>query len=236
MLEPFQMPFKPNKYVDILKGINDEPPSLYALMNSKINYNNPNPVSIENLPAAFKSYLFDFDYPLNNLFKSKFEETFLTHYMFRRIGYDTFLSFKLHLKVKMQEIMPKYNKMLEGFDLLDFTGEQEIHSKTASNSKQSADTISGTSSSSASDTVSGTVTTDNRYSELPQSEIIDPTTSSYMTDYTLNTATTSNTTTTTGSLTNSETNTLYDFNFPIFVMICFMTQDMVYLGTVHVFT
>lgn len=204
-MEPFEMPYKPNKYVDILKGINDEPPSLYALMNSKINYNNPNPVSIENLPSAFKNYLFDFDYPLDDNLKSNFEETFLTHYMFRRIGYDTYLSFKLHLKVKMQEIMPKYNKMFEGFGSLDFLGSKESHIKNKNNTKESQDTTSGTSTSSASDSVSGTVTTDNRFSELPQSEIIDPDEASYMTDYTLNTATTSNTTTTSGSMTNSET-------------------------------
>lgn len=204
-MEPFEMPYKPNKYVDILKGINDEPPSLYALMNSKVNYNNPNPVSIENLPSAFKSYLFDFDYPLDDNLKPKFEETFLTHYMFRRIGYDTYLSFKLHLKVKMQEIMPKYNKMFEGFGSLDFLGTKETHIKNANNTKERLETTRGTTSSSASADTDGTVTTDNRYSELPQSEIIDPTTSSYMTDYTLNTATTDTTTTSSGTATTNET-------------------------------
>ena len=205
MLEPFKMPYKPNKYVDILKGINDEPPSLYALMNSKINYNNPNPVSIENLPSAFKSYLFDFDYPLNASLKDNFEETFLTHYMFRRIGYDTYLSFKLHLKVKMQEIMPKYSKMFEGFGSLDFLGIKETHIKNANDTKEREETTNTNTTSSASDVVNATVTTDNRYSELPQSEILDPTTSSYMTDYTLNTVTTDSSTNTNGNIINNET-------------------------------
>lgn len=202
-IEPFQMPYKPNKYVDILKGISDEPPTLYALMNSKINYNNPNPVSIENLPSAFKSYLFDFDYPLDTQYKSNFEETFLTHYMFRRIGFETYLSFKLHLKVKLQEIMPKYNKMLEGFSLLDFLGDKETHTRTITGQK--AETSSSSLTGSAS--VSGTSNTinDNRFSDLPQSSVSNVQDGSYLTDYTYNTV--GNMTSSTSSNTSSGSTT-----------------------------
>lgn len=151
-------------------SLNDEPPTLYALMNSKINYNNPNPVKIENLPSAFRGYLFDFDYPLNNEFKENFEIAFLTHYMERRIGFPTYLSFKLHLKSKMWEIMPKYNKMLEGFSKLDFDGEKEIETR--------------------SENENGTATThsvnDNRFSNTPQNELDDIQDGGYATDYTYN--------------------------------------------------
>ena len=53
-------------------------------------------------------------YPSDKV-KSDFELNFLSHYMFRRINYDTYLSFKIHLKNKLNEIMPAYNKM---FDML----------------------------------------------------------------------------------------------------------------------
>ena len=157
-------------------SISDEPPMLVDLMESKINYNNPNPVEVDKLPEAFKGYLFDFDYPLDNKYKNDFEITFLEHYMFRRIGYETYTSFKLHLKVKLKDIMPKYNKMFEGFSKLDFLGMKEIHTR-----KETEEGIS-----------SGTTTNDNRYSQLPQNEIEDVKDGSYLTDYTYNTGTSNN--------------------------------------------
>lgn len=158
-----------NKIYNILT-IDDEPPTLYSLMQSKVNYKNPNPVSIENLPNAFRPYLFDFDYPINNGFKEDFENTFLEHYMFRSIGFETYTSFKIHLKVKLKSIMPKYNKMLEGFYKLDFTGIDEKHIKETVEIGASQ----------------GTTTNDNRFSNLPQNEIEDVQNGSYMTDYTYN--------------------------------------------------
>lgn len=158
-----------NKIYDVLT-LNDDPPSLYRLMQSKVNYNNPNPVPIEELPEAFRPYLFDFDYPLDNGYKDDFETTFLEHYMFRSIGFETFTSFKIHLKVKLKSIMPKYNKMLEGFYNLDFTGMDEKHIKETHETGVS----------------SGNTTNDNRFSNLPQNEISDVKDGSYMTDYTYN--------------------------------------------------
>ena len=155
-------------------AIGDDPPSLYELMESEVNYDNPNPVTIENLPAAFRPYLFDFDYPLKDEYKENFELMFLNHYMFRRIGFETYLSFKIHLKVKLNSIMPKYDKMFLGFSLLDFEGDKEIHSRNESESGAS----------------SGTSRNDNRFSNLPQNEISAVQNGSYMTDYTLNQGTT----------------------------------------------
>ena len=158
-----------NSIYNIL-NLNDDPPTMYELMNSKINYNNPNPVDVDKLPEAFRPYLFDFEYPLDNLFKENFEIMFLKHYMFRRIGFETYTSFKLHLEVKLFEIMPKYNKMLEGFYKLDFLGNQETHTKVTEEV--------GTSSANN--------TNDNRFSNLPQNEIDDVQNGSYLTDYTYN--------------------------------------------------
>ena len=134
-----------NNLYDILTQ-NDMPPTLYSLMESKVNYGVENKTSISDLPKAFKSFLFDFDYSLDYQFKSDFEETFLTHYMFRRINYDTYLSFKLHLEVKLKSIMPKYNKMLLGFSKLDFDGYKETITKQISDNR----TINESNSSSSS--------------------------------------------------------------------------------------
>lgn len=154
-------------------SISDEPPMLSDLMESKINYNNPNPVDVDKLPEEFRSYLFDFDYPLDYKYRESFEITFLEHYMFRRIGFETYTSFKIHLKVKLKSIMPKYNKMLEGFSKLDFLGMKETHSRL--------EREEGTSQ--------GTTTNDNRFSSLPQNEIQDVKDGAYMTDYTYNSGT-----------------------------------------------
>lgn len=158
-------------------SIDDEPPYLSALMESKVNYNNPNPVDVDKLPEAFRSYLFDFDYPLDNKYKYDFEITFLQHYMFRRIGFETYTSFKLHLIVKLKEIMPKYNKMFEGFSKLDFLGTKEIHKRHEEEDGSST----------------GTSTNDNRFSQLPQNEIQDVQDGAYLTDYTYNTGNTTGT-------------------------------------------
>lgn len=157
---------------ELLKAmsISDEPPMLVDLMDSKVNYNNPNPVDVDKLPDEFRSYLFDFSYPLDNQYKYDFEITFLQHYMFRRIGFETYTSFKIHLQVKLKEIMPKYNKMFEGFSKLDFLGMREIHTRNESET--------GTSTSNT--------TNDNRFSSLPQNEIQDVKDGAYMTDYTYN--------------------------------------------------
>ena len=155
----------------------DVPPTLYSLMESKINYENPSPVKIENLPEAFRTYLFDFDYPLDAQYRYNFEIIFLNHYMFRRIGFETYLSFKLHLKTKLWEIMPKYNKMLEGFSKLDFDGDVETEVR---NENETGASTSHT-------------TNDNRFSSLPQNELEDVQDGSYMTDYTYNTGDGNNT-------------------------------------------
>ena len=161
----------------VAMSISDEPPMLVDLMESKINYKNPNPVEVDKLPEAFRPYLFDFYYPLDYQYRQDFETTFLEHYMFRRIGYETYTSFKIHLKVKLKEIMPKYNKMFEGFSKLDFLGEKEIHIRQENESGNST----------------GSSINDNRYSQLPQNEIQDVRDGAYMTDYTYNTGNTTGT-------------------------------------------
>lgn len=173
---------------------NDMPPTLYSLMNSYVNFNKEEDekVKIIDLPSVFKDYLFDFDYPLNNTLKPSFEENFLTHYMFRRIGYETYMSFKIHLKSKLNEIMSKYNAMLTEFSQLDFLGTNEVHTRT----------ISGSSSSQSSGT-SGT-TSDNRYSDTPENQLTDVQNGTYLTDYTYNQQTGTSSASASGTSSSSE--------------------------------
>lgn len=161
---------------EILRALeqNDQPPTLLALMNSKINFGKPDDekVKIIDLPSAFREYLFDFDYPLDSELKESFEENFLTHYMMRRIGFETYMAFKIQLKAKLNEIMPKYGLLLENLQNMDFDGIKETHTRN----------ITATSTSNG---VSNN-TSDNRYSDTPQNQLASVQNGTYVTDYTYN--------------------------------------------------
>lgn len=172
--------------------INDDPPTLYNFMKSYVNVDEP----INNLVVDFKQYLFDFYYPIDNQFKNNFEEMFIKHFMFRKIGFETFTSFKIHLEVKLNSIMNKYNKMLAGFNKLDFEGNVETHTRT----EESVNT--------GSNNLTSESITDNRFSNVPQNEITDIQQGSYMTDYTYNKNNSSNTNLVNGSLNTNENITI----------------------------
>lgn len=168
---------------------NDMPPTLYSIMNSIVNYGAEEPIKIVDLPKYSKGTIFNFDYPINKDIKEQFEETFLTHYMMRRIGFETFTAFQINLKAKLFEVMPKYNKMLEGFSNLDFDGEVELHERVEnSNNETETQTIGEVST-----------TNDNRYSDTPEDRLADVRSGSYITDYTYNTGTNDSSNTTTGN-------------------------------------
>lgn len=164
-------------------AFNDDPPTLYSIMESMANYDvdEEDQVKIKDLPMATHSRIFNFSYPLSStVSKTEFETLFLKHYMFRRINYDTFTSFQIHLDVKLNTILPKYNKMLEGFESIVFDGVIERHERTTTDSRNIS-----SSGESNSDT-SSTGDTDNRYSDTPQNSISDVKDGNYITDYTFN--------------------------------------------------
>lgn len=183
--------------IPLLNNINTEPPTLYSLMNSIVNYNNPNPVKISELSKNARATIFNFDYPLSSkLLKEDFEVMILNKFIQRRIGYQTFTSWQLQLNVKLNEIMPLYNKLfdsLEGWDIFN-DGEQMTRDVTDNR------IIDGTSSQSGSGTTNQT--SDRRYSELPQNQITNVQNGTYLTTYnydTENGTTTQNSSTTTKS-------------------------------------
>ena len=152
------------------------PPTLYRLLNSLVNYDEEEQTKIKNLAAAGRSEIFDFDYPLSeNVDKEDFEILILNHFLMRRIGYDTLNAFKIALNVKLNEIMPIYNKMfdmLEGWDIFN-DGETVTESGTNSlNNITSSSNIS-----------------DRRYSDTPQQQLTNVQNGTYITDYNYDTDT-----------------------------------------------
>ena len=94
-----------------------EPPTLYSLMESMVNYNKVNKTPIKDLCKEARLTIFDFSYPLSEkVNKEDFECMILNHFITRRIGFTVYTPWRIALETKLNEIMPFYNKM---FDLLD---------------------------------------------------------------------------------------------------------------------
>ena len=189
MFHYMMMPLFPN--------INTEPPTLYSLMNSIVNYNNPNPVKISELSKNARTTIFNFDYPLSSkVTKEEFEVMILNKFMQRRIGFQTFTSWQLQLNVKLNEIMPLYNKLFDALDGWDLFNDGEQVTRDVTDNR----VIDGTSTQIGSGTTNQT--SDKRYSELPQNQITDVQNGTYLTTYNYDTdtgSTTQNSSTTTKS-------------------------------------
>lgn len=185
----------PYMMIPIFPNINTEPPTLYSLMNSIVNYNNPNPVKISELSKNARTTIFNFDYPLSNkVTKEDFEVMILNKFMQRRIGFQTFTAWQLQLNVKLNEIMPLYNKLFDALDGWDLFNDGEQVTRDVTDNR----TIDGTSSQSGNGTTNQI--SDRRYSELPQDQIQNVQDGTYLTTYNYdtengNTTQTSNTTT-----------------------------------------
>lgn len=163
----------------------EQPNTIYSFMQSIVNYDRDDKIKIKDLSKFARVEIFDFDYPISDIIgKEKFEEMFLNHYMFRRINYDTLTSFKIHLQVKLNDIMPKYNKMVEGFEKIAFDGTIETHERTQNDTRNTVS--NGTSN--VNSTSSDNSESDVKYNDTPDGQINDIKSGEYMSEYTYNTA------------------------------------------------
>ena len=145
------------------------PPQLFDLLNSMVNFGREEQVKISDLPRVASSMVFDFDYPLSTkVNKQDFETMILKKFFNRRIGYETYTSWKMALDVKLNEIMPTYNKLFDALDSWDLFKDGENYTRTIDNT-------TGTET-------DNTNTVKN--SNLPQNEIQEIDDGNYMTNYT----------------------------------------------------
>lgn len=176
----------------------DLPLTLKSLMNSICNYGKEEKTNIYNLAKCSRETIFNFDYPLSDkVNREDFEIMILNHYIHRRIGFDTPTEFRIALNVKLNEIMPRYNKlfdMLDGWDLYN-GGEVTTRVQTDNGTNTLNNTINA----------NNTNISDRRNSNVPQNELEDVQNGSYMTDYNYDTNTDSNTTVSNTSGNNSNT-------------------------------
>lgn len=148
----------------------DIPPTIYSILNSYVNFDNDNPVKISNLANAGRAVIFDFDYPLTtNITKETFECMILNNFLMRRIGYDTVTAFKIALSVKLNEIMPKYNKLFDSMLGWNLFNDGEVITRNYSSN------ISNTGS-------TGSIS-DRRFSDTPQNQLQNIQNGAYVTEY-----------------------------------------------------
>lgn len=156
------------------------PPTIYSILNSICNFDEADKTKIKDLARNGRIKIFDFNYPLSyKVKKDEFETMILNKFLMRRIGYETVTAFKIALEVKLNEIMPMYNKM---FDMLDgwnlFEDGEHISRTTSDAGTNSINNMSSTSSTTSTSNVS-----DRRYSDTPQDQLADVRDGKYITDY-----------------------------------------------------
>lgn len=161
--------------------INEEPPTIYYLLRAIVNDDS---VKTSELAKIGREQIFDFDYPLTNkISKEDFETMILNKYMMRRIGTETLTSFKINLCVKLNEIMPLYNKLFDAIDGWNIFDDGEEMTRTLQDTKTSS------SQNTINNQTSSNNISDRRYSDTPQDRLQDVQDGTYLTDYNYDTNT-----------------------------------------------
>ncbi|UWG09264.1 MAG: hypothetical protein [Bacteriophage sp.] len=165
------------------------PPTIYSILESIVNpnvdLNEPAPeVKIKDLAKAGRQTIFNFDYPLtSNITKEKFETMILNHYLQRRIGFETVTAFRIQLDVKLNEIMPLYNKMFDALENWEIFNDGEVTTRTGTDNRTSQSTNNTSNQLTNHSTTSTNDISDRRNSELPQNQLEDLRNGSYVTNY-----------------------------------------------------
>lgn len=137
----------------------EKPPTLYSLLESIVNYGKDDKTKIKDLAKEGRSTIFDFEYPLtSNINKENFECMILNHFIMRRIGFQTPTAFKIQLNVKLNEIMPMYNKMFDMIEGWDIFKDGENITRNVSDTRNKQNTIETEKNSSSSDNKQSTTT------------------------------------------------------------------------------
>lgn len=171
------------------------PPTIYTILenivNPDVDLNDPAPeVKIKDLAKAGRTTIFNFDYPLtSNITKEKFETMILNHFLQRRIGFETVTAFRIQLDVKLNEIMPLYNKMFDALENWEIFNDGEVTTRTGSDNRTSQSTNNTSNQLTNHSTTSTADVSDRRNSELPQNQLEDLRNGSYVTNYNYDTNT-----------------------------------------------
>lgn len=167
---------------------NMKPPTIYSILESIVNFGTDEKTKIRDLAKVGRHKIFDFDYPLTEkIDKEKFECMILNHFINRRIGFQTITPFKIQLDVKLNEIMPLYNKMFESIDGWNIFEDGEKITHTLEDSRESKNKTTASNEMNSNSKTKGENISDLRNSKMPQSQIENVKDGKYLTEYNYNT-------------------------------------------------
>lgn len=200
-------------FIPMIPTNNMKPPTVYAILNSICNFDAETQTKIVDLAKVGRTKIFNFDYPLSEkVDKEKFECMILNHFLQRRINFQTITGFQIQLNVKLNEIMPLYNKMfdsLDGWNIFE-DGEKTTHDSTDDRTTNVENTANN-SLSSNSNTTSENIS-DLRYSKMPQTKLQNIKDGKYITEYNYNQDNATNTDESTSTGSSSGTSNTKDNN------------------------
>lgn len=177
--------FYPFFGVPPIPPICDKPPTVYSILESIVNYDEPEQKKIKDLAKYGRTTIFDFDYPLSEKVpRETFECMILNHFLMRRIGFETVRAFQIHLNVKLNSIMPMYNRM---FDLLydkemflgDIQTKEGFDNEEGEKNSQSSNSLINNAENKTDNT------SDRRFSDTPQNQLSNVKDGKYISEYNL---------------------------------------------------
>lgn len=190
-----------------------KPPTIYSILESIVNgnvdLNDPSPdVKIKDLAKEGRTTIFNFDYPISeNVSRETLETMILNHFLMRRIGFETVTAFRIQLNVKMNEIMPTYNKMFDALENWDIFNDGEKTERSGNDNTNTENINNSSNTLNNSSTTTSKDISDRRSSDTPQSQLENIRDGSYVTKYAYDTNdTTSNDKSESHGTSNSNTN------------------------------
>lgn len=206
----------PNEYpnlffVPFIPVMNEKPPTLYSLLQSIVNYGKEEQTKIKDLASVGRTTIFDFDYPLSDkITKEEFETMILNKFLMRRIGFETLTAFKIQLNVKLNEIMPMYNKLIDLLYSENAFG--EITKRTGFDNRIVDNTSNTTNKMTNNSNTTHQNISDRRGSNTPQNELDNIKNGKYVTEYHYDTDNSSNEDTSTTNGTSQNVSNTKDNN------------------------
>lgn len=190
----------------------DAPPTIFSILNSSVNFGKSENEKIKTskIAEAGREIIFNFEYPLTEkISKKDFETMILNHFLFRRIGTETVSAFVINLNVKMNEIMPVYNKMFESFKDWNIFNDGEKTERIGNDNQSQSSNSNMTGTNENNVTSNNTDVSDRRYSDTPQSQLNEVQNGNYMTNYSYDT---NKNNTTNNSVSNNTSNAITNTN------------------------
>lgn len=155
-------------------------PTLYDLMESIVNYGKDEKTRIKDLAKESRSTIFNFSYPLSeNVSKEYFETMILNKFITRRLGFETFTLFQIQLNVRLNEIMPKYNKLFDALGNWQILESGEVVEKVGNN-RTDTESITNLTNTAQNQTQN---ISDRRNSDTPQNQLQEVRNGNYITNY-----------------------------------------------------